>query len=387
MSRDTIETTDYSPIISPGDGNSVHLTLDLSTFLGLLIRYKDKKIEFNSVEEMLVNSMQRLAKAESASDKEIIQTEIDNHKDRLDSMRTELHKIEKPLSTLHGKISSKCFEIFLIDDLLDAATLKLDPEMRNIVNNSTAVKILQANLGELFKNSFDAIITSYLEDRSSTPVVEIDIAIELSDRITLKIRDNGKGFPPSMLEQLSTKEGIDRYIDESMDKYARSTKHDKNAEKSYLFGGMGKGLQMFLAEATKGKKVGADDRSHALPLKLDEFSSIRITNNPGAQLEISSSFEKFRYVSSVEVESKVEVTPPTTLSLQKRRAGSKATETSASSASASSEDETVLKPFSLQLRAKTKHAAAVKKLSFFDLSERTAEETKESKETDSHKPN
>ena len=138
-------------------------------------------------------------------------------------------------------------------------------------NKPAAYEALEDSFVELLKNSVDAMIHAHVNDHALPRVLNATMRVDFDeskqDTVSVRCIDNGTGFPPDFLAQVSTLE--------ARNEYRKSVKSHKMVEAGdredipLYFGGRGKGLSMLIRKIDVGTHNEPDHKFAKKNYKAD----------------------------------------------------------------------------------------------------------------------
>ncbi len=191
------------------------------------------------------------------------------------------------VSGLAGSILWKDMLKCAMDNAVAHGQLSPDECKCLMLENLPINVFLRDGLVEIVKNVMDEAIIGYYQAGKQARL-ELTLAIDLSvpDQIGLMLTDTGRGFSETFLKKMSILEGQDAYI-----LGAGSDKQRADQTMPTLFGGVGLGLRILMAQILHGAELM---RSGYLKQKYEKsaISEIRFSNresSSGAQIQITTS--------------------------------------------------------------------------------------------------
>lgn len=189
--------------------------------------------------------------------------------------------------------------LFNFQELAAAAIEDFPEESKANIIASPAYYFIGRQFVEIFKNAVDVVLQAYKAEQAYTEVMlSLDLKIEdhaRENEVTIKISDNGTGFPASLLDAIGTKaqrEACDYY-------HQRGSQKDSTSSIRLFIGGAGRGIREFMGLADKGNPnfgqdtMGINTESHAYnqSFKRPERSELNFYNNNahGAVIEVTTS--------------------------------------------------------------------------------------------------
>lgn len=297
-----------SEVVTTGSGYaSVSLVFDISSYVAAIRKMLDTQVLINSQRTKYSRISNKISDAErelsdtknekiEALKKELSEC-VNRMKELEDSPEFKVFKaLRTELSTnlLAGVQTLDLFDVALVNFGLDAIIPPLEKFEKEKVINSAAYTILRENFVELFKNSFDVVVSECLtRNVDKSLIITLDIDVRTEGQVTFRLKDNGLGFSEEMLDKLSSHDTISIFCSH-IEGTKASDKAGKSGPPSYSFGGRGKGLSIFLLQALLGSRHISGGIEQLF--EVDRLTALRVGNaeGGGALFEFTTSLDPRR---------------------------------------------------------------------------------------------
>lgn len=138
-------------------------------------------------------------------------------------------------------------------------------------NKPAAYEALEDSFVELLKNSVDAMIHAHVNNRALPRVLTATMCVHLDeskpDTVSVTCIDNGTGFPPDFLAQVSTRELRNDYRKDT--KSHKMVLAEEREDIPLYLGGRGKGLSMLIRKIDVGTHNEPDHKFAKKSYKAD----------------------------------------------------------------------------------------------------------------------